>query len=72
MKLKDTKKKRFELRLTEEEYNLLTLSAEYVCRTPTEFVRLLLKSAFTEMREILEEQEGVTNEDIETVLNNKL
>ena len=71
MKLKDTKKKRFELRLTEEEYRLLVLSSEYVRRTPTEFVRLLLKSAFTEMNDILE-NEGIINEDVEIVCNNKL
>lgn len=71
MKLKDTKKKRFELRLTEEEYRLLVLSSEYVRRTPTEFVRLLLKSAFTEMKDILE-NEGVDNEDAEVIFNDKL
>lgn len=71
MKLKDTKKKRFELRLTEEEYRLLVLSSEYVRRTPTEFVRLLLKSAFTEMKDILENEE-IYNENVETVCNDKL
>lgn len=71
MKLKDTKKKRFELRLTEEEYRLLVLSSEYVRRSPTEFVRLLLKSAFTEMKDILE-NEGLNNEDAEVIFNDQL
>ena len=71
MKLKDTKKKRFELRLTEEEYRLLVLSSEYVRRSPTEFVRLLLKSAFTEMKDILE-NEGLDNEDAEVIFNDQL
>lgn len=71
MKLKDTKTKRFEMRLTEEEYRLLVLSSEYVRRSPTEFVRLLLKSTFTEMKEILE-NEGIDNENTETVFNDQL
>lgn len=68
MKLKDAKTKRFELRMTEEEYQLLQLTAEYINRTPTEFVRLLLNGAFTEMRDVIEEG-GMEGEDIKTVLN---
>ena len=50
MKMKDTRTKRFEIRLTEEEYDLLLHCADYVGRSPTQFVRLLLHSSFVELR----------------------
>lgn len=56
MKMKDTRSKRFEMRLTEEEYESLLLCADYVGRTPTQFVRLLLLSSFVELHNRLEEQ----------------
>ena len=68
MKLKDTKTKRFEIRMTEDEYRLLTLCGEFVGRTPTEFVRLLLRSSFVEMREIIERENG-EYEDTERVFD---
>lgn len=71
MKLKDTKTKRFEIRMTEEEYKLLTITAEYVGRNPTEFVRLLLNGAFTEMRDIIDK--GVNDyENVTSVLDDQL
>lgn len=50
MKMKDTRTKRFEIRLTEEEYDLLQHCAEYVGRNPTQYIRLLLDSSFVELR----------------------
>lgn len=57
MKMRDAKSRRFEMRMTEEEYQLLQLTAEYINRSPTEFVRLLLNGAFTEMRDVIERGE---------------
>lgn len=67
MKMRDAKSRRFEMRMTEEEYQLLQLTAEYINRSPTEFVRLLLNGAFTEMRDVIErgEKENDTCTDCE-------
>lgn len=71
MKLKDAKTKRFELRMTDEEYRLLQLTAEYIGRTPTDFIRLLLNGAFTEMRVVLDKGEK-NNENEQTVCDDQL
>ena len=62
MKMKDTRTKRFEMRLTEEEYQSLLLCAEYVGRTPTQFVRLLLRSSFVELHNRLEGEHSNENQ----------
>lgn len=62
MKMKDTKTKRFEIRLTEEEYEMLLHCAEYVGRSPTQFIRLLLNSSFVELRNRID-RDGVEHEN---------
>lgn len=71
MKLRDARTKRFEMRMTEEEYQLLQLTAEYVGKSPTEFTRLLLTGAFREMRDILENGDR-NNEDKQTFCDSEL
>lgn len=71
MKLTENKTKRLEVRLTEEEYRLLRVSAYAVGQTPSSLVRMFIQTTINQLK--LKVQKGEINlEDFEAVLDDKL
>lgn len=70
-KLTDKKTKRLEVRLTEEEHNLLKICAYNIGQTPSSMVRMFIDSTLNQLK--LQVKRGdIHLEDFQTILDDKL
>ncbi len=68
MAIKETKKARLEIRLTEEELKLLKIAGKCIGQTPSQLVRMFVDSTLTALK--LKIQKGEINlADYEALLN---